>query len=89
MCVILSTYFDAKFAWSITFLPLCPSRERYCFWKLSAFVCRNEISEILHCFMLTLNVAAVLLLDVSVINAIGWGSDVFHGKSALIQHVFN
>jgi hypothetical protein len=33
------------------------------FWKLSAFVCRIEISEILFRSMLTLNIATVLPLD--------------------------
>ena len=33
------------------------------FWKLSAFVCQIEISQILNCFMLTSTVATVLPLD--------------------------
>lgn len=45
-------------------LPVCSGSEfAPPFWKLSAFVCRIEISEILHCLIFTLNVVVFLLLD--------------------------
>jgi len=74
ICLILSNYFDAKFAWNIIFFLLCHLRARYPFWKLSASVCRTEVTEILCCFMLILCVATVLLLGKRlVVHVIGRG----------------
>jgi hypothetical protein len=90
LCLILSIYFDAKFAWRIIFFHLCYLRARYRFWKLSASVCPTEVSEIFVLFHVgPKRRNCTFARSASAVDAISMGSGEFHGRSALIHHVLN